>query len=58
MGRVYVEHPNGDKIFICASCLTPLTNSSDLLSTRFHGATGRAFFFKKAVNLLYRYVVR
>ena len=56
MGRVYLEHFGGSKLFSCAQCDTFLTNKGELISTRFTGATGRAYLFNKVVNLNYRYV--
>ncbi|CAH0396040.1 unnamed protein product [Bemisia tabaci] len=53
MGRVFLEHIGGSRIFSCASCDTVLTNRSELISTRFTGATGRAFLFNRVVNLSY-----
>ena len=55
MGRVYLEHFGGSKLFSCAQCDTFLTNRAELISTRFTGATGRAFLFNRVVNLNYRY---
>ena len=55
MGRVYLEHFGGSRIFSCAQCDTFLTNRAELISTRFTGATGRAFLFNMVVNLKYRY---
>lgn len=57
MGRVFLEHIGGSRIFSCASCDTVLTNRSELISTRFTGATGRAFLFNRVVNLSYRWVM-
>lgn len=56
MGRVFLKHIGGQRLFVCGSCDTPLTNRTQLLSTRFTGATGRAFLFNKVVNLNYRYL--
>jgi len=53
MGRVFLEHLGGTKLFNCANCHTNLTNRNQLISTRFTGATGRAFLFKKVVNLTF-----
>ncbi|RWS14372.1 Yippee-type zinc-binding protein-like protein [Dinothrombium tinctorium] len=53
MGRVFLEHIGGQRLFSCASCDTFLTNRHELISTRFTGATGRAFLFNKVVNLKY-----
>ena len=51
MGRVFLEHPGGSRIFCCSNCETPLTNRKELVSTRFTGSTGRAFLFRKVVNI-------
>ena len=51
MGRVFLEHFGGSRLFSCANCDTVLTNRSELMSTRFTGATGRAFLFNRVVNL-------
>lgn len=53
MGRIFLDHIGGSRLFSCASCDTILTNRSELISTRFTGATGRAFLFNKVVNLNY-----
>ncbi|XP_067942357.1 protein yippee-like 5 isoform X2 [Watersipora subatra] len=53
MGRVFLEHMGGTRIFACAQCATALTNRSQLISTRFTGSSGRAFLFHKVVNLKY-----
>ena len=53
MGRIYLEHIGGRRLFSCAQCDTFLTNRSELISTRFTGATGRAFLFNRVVNLNY-----
>ena len=53
MGRIFIEHPGGTKIFTCLNCGTPLTNKGELISTRFTGATGRAYLFNKVVNLTF-----
>ncbi|CAO1387162.1 unnamed protein product [Diamesa serratosioi] len=53
MGRVHLEHIGGVKLYSCAQCDTNLTNKSQLISTRFTGSTGRAYLFKKVVNLTF-----
>lgn len=58
MGVIFLEHIGGTRLFSCASCDTNLTNRGQLISTRFTGATGRAFLFNKVVNLNYRYRIR
>lgn len=57
MGRIFLDHVGGDRLYACAACDTNLTNRDELISTRFTGATGRAFLFNKVVNLNYRYGV-
>ena len=53
MGRIFLEHIGGTRLFSCANCDTVLTNRNELVSTRFTGATGRAFLFHRAVNLVH-----
>jgi len=53
MGRHYLAHLGGPRMFCCVHCETFLTNRGELISTRFTGATGRAFLFNKVVNLNY-----
>ena len=53
MGRLFLNHLGGSRLFSCAKCDTPLTNRVELISTRFTGATGRAFLFDKVVNLTF-----
>ncbi|KAF9794010.1 hypothetical protein SFRURICE_015179 [Spodoptera frugiperda] len=54
MGKIFLDHIGGTRLFSCASCDVNLTNRSELISTRFTGATGsRAFLFHKVVNLVY-----
>ena len=57
MGRIYLEHFGGLRLFSCGNCDTFLTNRDELVSTRFTGSTGRAFLFKKVVNLSHRYLL-
>jgi len=56
MGKLFLDHINGTKLYSCASCDTNLTNKGELISTRFTGATGRAYLFKKVVNLTYTHI--
>ena len=57
MGRIFIEHIGGTRLFSCADCDTVLTNRDELISTRFQGATGRAYLFNRAVNLNYSEVM-
>lgn len=51
MGRIFLEHPGGSRLYSCANCDTVLTNKKELASTRFTGSTGRAFLFNKVLNI-------
>ncbi|GIX68414.1 protein yippee-like 5 [Caerostris extrusa] len=53
MGKIFLTHIGGTRLFCCAGCDTVITNRSELISTRFTGATGRAYLFNRAVNLVY-----
>lgn len=57
MGRVHVEHPNGDEqsaaTIECADCHTPWSNEQRILSNSFQSASGRAYLFSHAVNLYF-----
>lgn len=56
MGRIFLDHINGIKLYSCASCDTNLTNKSELISTRFTGATGKLSQFILLVLLfLFQY---
>ncbi|KAK6307377.1 hypothetical protein J4Q44_G00225250 [Coregonus suidteri] len=48
MGRIFLDHIGGTRLFACANCDTILTNRSERISTRFTGATDRAFLFNKS----------
>lgn len=56
MGKIFLDHIGGQKLYSCAACETNLTNKRELISTRFTGATGRAYLFKRVVNLTYSQV--
>ncbi|XP_062544186.1 protein yippee [Armigeres subalbatus] len=53
MGKIFLDHIGGLKLYSCKACETNLTNKRELISTRFTGATGRAFLFKRVVNLTF-----
>jgi len=57
MGRLFLEHMGGDRVFCCNSCSTALTNRTQLISTRFTGGTGRAYLFSKvSVHFQFEYL--
>lgn len=41
----------GEKAYTCAQCGAFLTNKENLISNRFHGATGNACLFNRVVNV-------
>ncbi|XP_012892223.1 PREDICTED: protein yippee-like 5 [Dipodomys ordii] len=53
MGGIFLDHIGGTHLSSCANCGMILTNRSELISTGFTSATGRAFLFNKVVNLQY-----
>lgn len=53
MGVPHLEHMGGSKVFVCLRCRAMLTNKDELVSTRFTGATGRAFLFNRVVNITF-----
>uniref|UniRef100_A0A0N5BLU7 Protein yippee-like n=1 Tax=Strongyloides papillosus TaxID=174720 RepID=A0A0N5BLU7_STREA len=53
MGRLFIEHLGGKRMYVCKKCNTYLTNKEQMISSRFTGSTGRAYLFDKVVNLEY-----
>ena len=53
MGRIYLEHLGGSKLFSCAECNTFISNREELFSSRFLASTERAYSFNKVVNVTY-----
>lgn len=53
MGRIFLQNLGGDRIFTCTQCGSYLTSRKHLMSNQFTGATGRAYLFRKCVNLAY-----
>ena len=51
MGRIFLHHCGGARLYSCANCDCVLTNRTELVSSRFNGSTGRAYLFRTAVNL-------
>lgn len=41
MGKIFLAHLGGVRLFSCGKCSTILTNKNELISTRFTGATGK-----------------
>uniref|UniRef100_A0A914S0C1 Yippee domain-containing protein n=1 Tax=Parascaris equorum TaxID=6256 RepID=A0A914S0C1_PAREQ len=53
MGRYFLEHLGGRRIFSCENCKAFLTNEDELISRHFTGSTGPAFLFERVVNVEY-----
>mmetsp|Transcript_9209 Transcript_9209/g.14890 ORF Transcript_9209/g.14890 Transcript_9209/m.14890 type:complete len:134 (-) Transcript_9209:278-679(-) len=53
MGRIYKTYLEGNCLYTCSQCSTHLSLQDHLISTSFHGRTGRAYLFDKVVNLTY-----
>tara|TARA_B110001450_G_C17536276_1_gene446724 strand:- start:481 stop:843 length:363 start_codon:yes stop_codon:yes gene_type:complete len=51
MGRLFLENLDSDKVYCCKKCKSHLVDKDQLISKNFHGKTGRAFLFNKAVNV-------
>jgi len=53
MGRIYLEHLGGTKLYSCAECKTFISNREELFSRQFLPSTERIYLFKKVVNVTY-----
>lgn len=53
MGKIFVEHCNGKLFYECKSCKTSIANKCDIISTEFSCTHGRAYLFKRVVNIVY-----
>tara|TARA_B110000285_G_C14941391_1_gene522181 strand:- start:407 stop:826 length:420 start_codon:yes stop_codon:yes gene_type:complete len=51
MGRLFLENLDSEKVYCCKKCKSHLVDKDQLISKNFHGKTGRAFLFNKAVNV-------
>lgn len=51
MGRIFAEHRGGSVVYNCRKCGVFLTNKENLVSTRFQGASGKAYLFQKVWNI-------
>ncbi|GMT24351.1 hypothetical protein PFISCL1PPCAC_15648, partial [Pristionchus fissidentatus] len=51
MGRLFAEHRGGIIVYNCKACGVFLTNKENLVSTRFQGASGKAYLFQKVWNI-------
>merc|ERR1712228_93694 len=53
MGRIYLEHLGGSKLFVCAECDTFISNNNEIFSKNTRGPKGSSYCFKKVVNVTY-----
>merc|ERR1712079_951321 len=53
MGRIYLEHLGGSKLFVCTECDTFISNSNECFSKNARGPKGSSYCFKKVVNVTY-----
>merc|ERR1712073_275425 len=53
MGRIYLEHLGGSKLFVCTECDTFISNNNECFSKNARGPKGSSYCFKKVVNVIY-----
>ena len=53
MPQLFIDHPGGNEYYSCLDCKAPFANTSDLVSKDFQGTSGKAFLFKRVVNIDY-----
>merc|ERR1712228_562286 len=53
MGRIYLEHLGGSKLFVCTECDTFISNNNEYFSKIARGPKGSSYCFKKVVNVTY-----
>ncbi|EDO08655.2 Yippee zinc-binding/DNA-binding /Mis18 centromere assembly family protein [Babesia bovis T2Bo] len=51
MGQIHEFHIDGETLYCCAQCSTPLASSSHVLSKSFRGRTGGAWLFSRVYNV-------
>eukprot|EP00299_Pterocystis_sp_00344_P013576 c6667_g1_i1.p1 GENE.c6667_g1_i1~~c6667_g1_i1.p1 ORF type:complete len:112 (+),score=21.23 c6667_g1_i1:46-336(+) len=51
MGKLYRQFLPGSKVYMCKSCDAHLADFEDIISPNFQGKHGRAYLFKKVVNV-------
>ncbi|KAG0485490.1 hypothetical protein HPP92_009343 [Vanilla planifolia] len=51
MGLLFVETLSGPKVFRCKFCKVDSASNDDVVSKDFHGRYGRAYLFKRVVNI-------
>ena len=56
MGRIFIQHMGGTRLFSCASCETVLTNRDELISTRYIHAFRHPHFMLAAVTAIVKFV--
>uniref|UniRef100_A0A1D1ZJN4 Protein yippee-like n=1 Tax=Anthurium amnicola TaxID=1678845 RepID=A0A1D1ZJN4_9ARAE len=51
MGLIFLESLPGPKVFRCKCCNVDLASYDAIISKDFHGRYGRAYLFKRVVNI-------
>ena len=57
MGNLYLQHLGGNRLFNCRKCSVFLSNDSQIESKNFTASSGRAYLFKKTVNMYFSEVL-
>ncbi|CAL1385985.1 unnamed protein product [Linum trigynum] len=52
MGRLFIEDAKGEKVLICRGCRVDSASYDDIESKEFQGRYGRAYLFRKVVNIV------
>ena len=53
MGRVYLEHMGGSRLYCCAKCGTFISIIENVICPHYLAPSGQAVLFKKVVNVTY-----
>ncbi|CAN1175064.1 Putative yippee-like protein Os10g0369500 [Linum perenne] len=51
MGRLFLLEVNGARVFKCKCCNVDFASYEDIVSKEFQGRYGRAYLFRKVVNV-------
>ncbi|KAL3742287.1 hypothetical protein ACJRO7_017724 [Eucalyptus globulus] len=51
MGRLYIQHLSGEKIYKCKFCRVDSASHDDIISKEFFGRFGRAYLMRNVVNI-------
>eukprot|EP00850_Spirogloea_muscicola_P015571 SM000120S25720 [mRNA] locus=s120:342179:343032:- [translate_table: standard] len=51
MGRLFLQHLSGSRIYSCSNCRSPNADHDEIISKYFQGRHGRAFLVSNVVNV-------